>query len=365
MEGDLPMCIIVAKKKGLELPTKEILENCFTANDDGAGISWNTDNGTVIIEKGFMTFNEFYNRLLEIDNEYNLKDRGVLMHFRITTHGGTSQQNCHPFPISSSLRDLKELKMETSISVAHNGIMSKFNPPTGANHSDTMEFIKTWLISCYEKDNEFAHNPKTRSKIASLIGSKLAILEADGTINVVGDFITEEDGMLYSNSSYESYVKWYYTPSTTKYSKSWKKSYNNVAYGYGYDEWEDYYNEDYGYNVHPTEDDYEVREEFGKGFWTTPCNFNMDIDKFTEAISDITIIDANKVVLLDDDTMIVTDDTFTIGTDKFGLLYKVNWEQMTLAVANNNYVLEIMDESVYLNKEIELIEIEYTEELPF
>ena len=72
------MCIIVAKKKGLELPTKEILENCFTANDDGAGISWNTDNGTVIIEKGFMTFNEFYNRLLEIDNEYNLKDRGVL-----------------------------------------------------------------------------------------------------------------------------------------------------------------------------------------------------------------------------------------------------------------------------------------------
>ena len=46
------MCIIVSKKKGLELPTKEILRNCFNYNSDGAGIMFN-DGKQVFIEKGF------------------------------------------------------------------------------------------------------------------------------------------------------------------------------------------------------------------------------------------------------------------------------------------------------------------------
>ena len=49
------MCIIVAKKKGLELPTKEILRNCFNYNSDGAGLMFN-DGKQVFIEKGFMDF---------------------------------------------------------------------------------------------------------------------------------------------------------------------------------------------------------------------------------------------------------------------------------------------------------------------
>ena len=40
------MCIIVAKKKGLELPTKEILRNCFNYNSDGAGLMFNDGNIT-------------------------------------------------------------------------------------------------------------------------------------------------------------------------------------------------------------------------------------------------------------------------------------------------------------------------------
>ena len=42
-------------KKGLELPTKEILRNCFNYNSDGAGIMFN-DGKQVFIEKGFMDF---------------------------------------------------------------------------------------------------------------------------------------------------------------------------------------------------------------------------------------------------------------------------------------------------------------------
>ena len=65
------MCIIVSKKKGINLPGKEILKNCFDYNSDGSGLMFN-DGTNVYIEKGFMTFNDFYNRLMELDKEYNL-----------------------------------------------------------------------------------------------------------------------------------------------------------------------------------------------------------------------------------------------------------------------------------------------------
>ena len=45
------MCIIVAKKRGLQLPGKETLRNCFNYNSDGAGLMYNY-GGEVHIEKG-------------------------------------------------------------------------------------------------------------------------------------------------------------------------------------------------------------------------------------------------------------------------------------------------------------------------
>lgn len=33
------MCIIVAKKKGIDMPDNKTLERCFEHNSDGAGIS--------------------------------------------------------------------------------------------------------------------------------------------------------------------------------------------------------------------------------------------------------------------------------------------------------------------------------------
>ena len=77
------MCIIVSKKKGLELPTKEILRNCFNYNSDGAEIMFN-DGKQVFIEKGFMDFNSFYSRLMEIDKEVNLVNSDLALHFRIS-----------------------------------------------------------------------------------------------------------------------------------------------------------------------------------------------------------------------------------------------------------------------------------------
>ena len=65
------MCIIVSKEKGVKLPTKKILENCFNRNSDGAGFMY-VKNNQVMIDKGYMTFEDFYKRLKELKKDYPL-----------------------------------------------------------------------------------------------------------------------------------------------------------------------------------------------------------------------------------------------------------------------------------------------------
>ena len=103
------MCIAIYSIQGNPVPTDDILKTCFCNNPDGAGIAFN-HNGQVKIVKGFMDFESFITAFHEYDKKYCFKDRGVLIHCRITTHGGTSQSNCHPFPISENKKHLKKLR---------------------------------------------------------------------------------------------------------------------------------------------------------------------------------------------------------------------------------------------------------------
>ena len=92
------MCLAILKLKGNDVPTDDILKTCFRNNSDGAGLAFNNDYGKVQIVKGFMDFDSFITAFHEYDRKYCFKNRAVLIHFRITTHGGTSKGNCHPFP---------------------------------------------------------------------------------------------------------------------------------------------------------------------------------------------------------------------------------------------------------------------------
>ena len=67
------MCIIVAKDRAGRLPTQDELKNCFNRNSDGAGFMY-VKNDKVIIDKGYMTFNDFikrYNKLLRKFDNFN------------------------------------------------------------------------------------------------------------------------------------------------------------------------------------------------------------------------------------------------------------------------------------------------------
>ena len=220
------MCVIVAKKMGVELPSKKILENCFDVNPDGAGLMYVNENKKIVIEKGFMTFEAFYKKLTELDKKYDLKKKALVMHFRITTQGGTSPENCHPFPITDDEKKLKATYLECNdVAFAHNGIISLYSMRDDKGMSDTMLLSKELLYPLFNYNKKFYKQEHNQELIEEIIGTdKIAFLDNKENITLIGDF--KKDGELYfSNLNH-------------------KKNYNYYNYNYN-----DYYNYDnYSYN---------------------------------------------------------------------------------------------------------------------
>ena len=121
------MCIIVVKKKDIKMPSMDTLQTCFYHNPDGAGFMY-VDNEEVVIEKGFMTWEAYKNRLTELNKEYNnFEGKCFVSHFRIGTQGKNDEHTCHPFPITSRHRLLRKTNLRTDVGMVHNGILSEYN----------------------------------------------------------------------------------------------------------------------------------------------------------------------------------------------------------------------------------------------
>ena len=208
------MCIIAVKPIGEELMERRILENCFNYNSDGMGFMWNED-GKVHISKGYMNFEEGYRVLKELDRRINLKDRGLVIHFRIATSGNVDMGACHPFAISNNDKTLRTLELTTDIGVAHNGLISAYIPPKNSILSDTQLFIKDYLYNIKEENPNFLTNSNILFAIEKVVGSKLAFLDGEGNVTTVGKFISE-DNYLFSNETYLDLTDLY---------KSWNTSY--------------------------------------------------------------------------------------------------------------------------------------------
>ena len=202
------MCVIAVKPAGVKMPAETTIENCWYNNPDGAGLMYATD-GTVQIEKGFMTLKDFKAALKQLERSIDTTNTPVIMHFRITTHGATSPGNTHPFPVTEKLPLLQMTKLKTPLAVAHNGIIDI--KPSKKDISDTMEYIITQLAPLYQLKKDFYKQPAGKKLVYNFIKSKMAFLDGSGRIETVGDFITENDGVLYSNASYKAriiYHKW-------------------------------------------------------------------------------------------------------------------------------------------------------------
>lgn len=197
------MCVIICKNKNDRLPTKEELKNCFDYNSDGAGFMY-VNNNKIYIDKGYMTKKDFLKRFDILCKKFNnFEGKGLVIHCRITTHGGTNPHNCHPFPVSEKMENLKKLKIKSDLGIAHNGILSDFSK-TEEGQSDTQKFIVDYLSQLYKINNKFYKNNKLLKSIDTMTNNKFAILDKNENVYTIGEFINEK-GVLFSNTSYVSY----------------------------------------------------------------------------------------------------------------------------------------------------------------
>jgi len=177
------MCIAILKPKNRQVK-KATLKRCFESNPDGAGFMYAKDK-KLYIEKGFMSFNAFYEKYTELD----LSPHQTLIHFRIKTHGAISKDNCHPFIVSDR------------IGFIHNGII---DIDTKGNESDTMAFNREYLKRINDLDRCIS-NVGIQDLLSDRIGgSKLVFLDNLGRTNIINEDLGVWDrGIWYSNRSYK------------------------------------------------------------------------------------------------------------------------------------------------------------------
>lgn len=188
------MCIIMAKRAGVELPSDDVLRTCWRANQDGGGYMFARD-GKVEVRKGFTTIEMM---LASLQTEGITKADAVCMHFRISTSGGVKPELCHPYPVVADFEAMKVLTFSTDLAVMHNGVLG-ITPETGVN--DTMTFVKHVLAP---RRNSWTALDKDIVFRMAISGSRLCFMDVNGTIQMVGQgWIKESDGLYYSNSGYK------------------------------------------------------------------------------------------------------------------------------------------------------------------
>lgn len=235
------MCIIIAKNKNIKrLPTKEELKNCFEYNSDGAGFMY-CNNGRVVIDKGYMNEKDFLNRFDYLCKKYNnFTNKSLVIHCRIGTSSTNTAGNTHPYIITNKEKELHKTFIKGDLGLAHNGIIRDYTP-TGAHPTtnDTQQFILRYIYPIYANFRNFYKLETIRAGIQKITNSKFAILDKNDNLYVIGDY-ENENGLLFSNTSYKPFTR-YYDTTATKYWNNWK---DWKDYDYDWKDWDDYKKEE-------------------------------------------------------------------------------------------------------------------------
>jgi len=178
------------------MPSLEIMENCFTANPNGAGFMYRHE-GVIHISKGYMTLDALQGALNLVSESIDLKKTDVVIHFRISTHGSSIPANTHPFPLSNEISDLKALNITCERAIAHNGILHEYGGFSNAvsDMSDTMYFAK--MLS-HVKDRFIA----PLMEVHAARGSRFVFMSGTGKTVHVGMNKPKGTGIWYSNDTY-------------------------------------------------------------------------------------------------------------------------------------------------------------------
>lgn len=176
-------------------------------NPDGFGFA--IHDGTSIIRYSSLNYEQTLDKFLTYRRNHN---GPALFHSRITTHGGTSLDNCHPF----------QLGKDDLTVVAHNGMLP-IKEDNG--RSDTRIFAEDLMPSW--GGASLLNTKRQRKRIGKFAeGSKLVFLSANPA--VLNDYyiINEhmghwDNGVWWSNTSYK-YSRYSYSGGTM-YASGWSK----------------------------------------------------------------------------------------------------------------------------------------------
>lgn len=200
------MCLLILAKGGAT-PSKKSLRIAAKNNPDGFGFAIIGDDNRIHRFRS-MDIEETITAFFEARKRF---PRGhAIFHLRITTHGATNIDNCHPFVINND------------VVMGHNGMLP-IKEEDG--RSDTRIFAEDWLPELGVK--QMLDDPMGVKELEKFIGySKLAFLNVGDELNKPFYIINEEmghwkDGVWYSNSSYKEslYLPRSYAPRT--WSSSW------------------------------------------------------------------------------------------------------------------------------------------------
>lgn len=178
------MCIAILNTKGITLK-KKLLGNCWDNNYDGAGFMY-TDGEKIVVHKELNNFNAYYDAYVKARRDFPKSN--MVLHFRISTHGGVTKANAHPFLVNKQL------------GFVHNGIISGMENST--KYSDTYMFNKNILKPL---PSDFIKYDDIVDVIEDAIGSynKLIFLGHDNEYVIVNEAAGYWDnGCWFSNKSY-------------------------------------------------------------------------------------------------------------------------------------------------------------------
>lgn len=221
------MCLLTLMPDGVNIDYEKARQ-AAKSNPDGFGFAIHAK--TAIIKDHDMDFEKLWLRWADLRQTYT---GAALFHWRISTHGTTSIDNCHPFNVGNDDKTV----------LGHNGMLP-ITMPVHDKRSDTKlfaEYVLPKLGGVTALDNE-----TTFKEIETwATGSKLAVLTVNPSSQADWYILNEPaghwlDGMWWSNSSYKktypiSYVNYGYTGSGYTTSAS---SYTKEYGGYGTATWD-------------------------------------------------------------------------------------------------------------------------------
>lgn len=167
------MCVIMVAdcpKKILALSLKD----AWQRNSDGAGILIQTQAGITVF-KGLMKFKTLMKTLKTIPESTQ-----TAVHFRMATHGASTEENTHPFQIDQDSY------------LMHNGVLSSLGKAGKDGFSDSGHLAKILT----------GVDPRDRIPLMEELGGKYLYADVDG-MECIGDF-TDKDGVLCSNTYWSS-----------------------------------------------------------------------------------------------------------------------------------------------------------------